>query len=83
MKEVFEVQEAKEMLLNSPLNDTAFIRGVRSVAFNCSQIETEKNPSRPPHYGEHTIEILNKILGYKPEMIQLLLEKGTIHAKKD
>jgi crotonobetainyl-CoA:carnitine CoA-transferase CaiB-like acyl-CoA transferase len=81
MKEVFEVPEAKEMLIEGPLNETSFIRGVRSVAFNCSQIETEKNPLRPPHYGEHTRKILSDILGYKPEVIQTLIEKGIVHGK--
>ena len=79
MKEVFDVPEAKEMIIQSPLDDAAFIRGVRSVAFHSTEIETVKDLDRPPHYGEHTIEILKKFLKYKPELIKSLLEKGIIH----
>lgn len=83
MKEVFELPEAKEMLMEQPLTDSTYIRGLRSVAFNANHIETVKQLKRPPHYGEHTKEIMEKILGFKSETIQSYLEKGIIHATTD
>ncbi len=81
MKEVFEMPEAKEMLMEQPLSESSFIRGLRTVAFNASHFETERQLSRPPHYGEHTKEIMEKFLGFNQATIQSYLEKGIIHAK--
>jgi crotonobetainyl-CoA:carnitine CoA-transferase CaiB-like acyl-CoA transferase len=81
MKEVFDVPEAKDMVIQSPLDDTAYIRGVRSVAFHSSVMEIVKDLNRPPHYGEHSMEILKEVLGYKEEEIKSLIEKGAVYGK--
>ncbi|HYF02503.1 MAG TPA: CaiB/BaiF CoA-transferase family protein [Patescibacteria group bacterium] len=51
MQEVFEMPQAKEMLV-----ENSFLKGVRSIAFKSSIFEKEVL-KRPPHFDEHGAEI--------------------------
>jgi crotonobetainyl-CoA:carnitine CoA-transferase CaiB-like acyl-CoA transferase len=81
MQEVFETAGAREMLLESEL-DTGTIRGVSSVAFTGREAGTRKIPP-PPHYGQHSRQILKQTLGYEDRQIDLLQEKNIIYAQKN
>lgn len=83
MKEVFEVPESEEMLLQGLYPDGRWIRGVRSIAFNSEAGETSQQMSPPPHYGEHTREILQKWLGFTDEETEGLTKKGVVYARKE
>ncbi len=82
MKEVFEVPESRQMMLRATYEDGESISGVRSVAFSYGENDPVTEPDAPPHYGEHTSEILLGKLGFRPEDIQELIKKGVIHARK-
>lgn len=57
MKEVFEMKEAKELLLNS--NELTGVKTFVSKSVINDEIELELLP--PPHFGEHTQEILSQL----------------------
>jgi crotonobetainyl-CoA:carnitine CoA-transferase CaiB-like acyl-CoA transferase len=80
MKEVFETDEAKEMLLQDTINRG--ITGVRSVAFRFNRNGLVNNILPPPHYGDSTTEVLSSWLGFKEQYINDLIEKQVIYAKK-
>ncbi len=82
MKEVFETPEAAEMLMEAPLNSGS-VRGVSSVAFSSDRIAVDRELSRPPHYGEHSVEILSELPGYPGDKIDKLLKENVIYAKSD
>ncbi len=81
MQEVFETAGAREMLLESEL-DTGTIRGVSSVAFTGREAGTRKI-TPPPHYGQHSREILIQTLGYGDRQVDLLQDKNIIYAQKN
>ncbi len=83
MKEVFEVPESEEMVLQGQYPDGRGIRGVRSIAFNSGAGMTIREMSPPPHYGEHTREILQKWLGFTDEETEGLTKKGVVYARKE
>ena len=72
MKEAFELPETSELMFpNYP------IPGVRSVAFQpFPQISSHFLP--PPHFGEHTEEILIDFLNSTPEQASSLRKKGVV-----
>jgi crotonobetainyl-CoA:carnitine CoA-transferase CaiB-like acyl-CoA transferase len=82
MKEVFEVPESKPMILDAEFENGASIKGVRSIAFNTSDKMTVEKLSSPPHYGQHTQEILQEVLKYDQNTITQLINKGVIYARK-
>jgi crotonobetainyl-CoA:carnitine CoA-transferase CaiB-like acyl-CoA transferase len=79
MREVFETPEAKEMILEAPINGEN-IKGVSSVAFNINGVQSNGNVSHPPHYGEHTHSILSKSLGISKEQIESLIDQNIVYA---
>lgn len=81
MKEVFEVPEAEPMVLKANQNGTQ-IQGVRSIAFSTTDKMHVEELSPPPHYGQHTREILTKVLEYDTQVITQLINKGVIYARE-
>ncbi len=79
MKEVFEMSEAQELLLETA--SPGSVKGVSSVAFKSSSLPVNRKVSPPPHYGQHSRHILVDILGYSSEQTDILLGKNIIHAK--
>jgi len=55
MQEVFQMPEVLELLMNAEN-----LQGVRTFAANSASWKTESLPP-PPHFGEHTDEILQKL----------------------
>ncbi len=82
MQEVFEVPEAQPMVLQGKYETGMEIKGVRSIAFSTTDKMSVENLTPPPHYGEHTREILASVLNYENEAIQELINKGVIYARK-
>jgi crotonobetainyl-CoA:carnitine CoA-transferase CaiB-like acyl-CoA transferase len=82
MKEVFEVPESKPMVLSGSYENGMEIQGVRSIAFNTTDKMNVERLSPPPHYGQHTQEILSDILLYDPHTITQLKTKGIIYARE-
>ncbi len=80
MKEVFEVKESREMLIESNKNNGKPLKGLRTVAFSFNGNEFTSDLAIPPHYGEHTILILSDLLGYSAEKIQSLTDNQVIYA---
>ncbi|KAA3597890.1 MAG: CoA transferase [Calditrichaeota bacterium] len=65
LKEVFEQELSQKMILKSDE-----ILGVRSVAFD--GIEKVREIAKPPHFNEHSKEILEEVLNYPKEKISEL-----------
>lgn len=83
MQEVFDQPEAKSMIMNGKTTSGMDIKGLRTVAFSFNTDNGKPiDLSAPPHYGEHTIQILKDILGYKPESIQSLINNKVVYARK-
>lgn len=82
MQEVFEVPEAEDMLLSGKYPDDRQIQGVRSIAFESTGSFTHKSPNPPPHYGEHTHEVLKRMLNMSDETIKQHIDKEVVYAKK-
>lgn len=71
MEEVFNTPEAKSLLFESD-----GITGVATFAGSDRSISSHFLP--PPHFGEHTEEILQKFLNYTPENTAFLRGKQVI-----
>ncbi len=78
MKEVFDLPESQEMIMKSVKEDNQILKGVRSIAFRMKELNFEA-PSAPPHYGEHTSEVLEKLLGYNSERIEMMIQNNVIY----
>ena len=83
MKEVFDLPEAKELVMESKTSSGMKIKGLRTVAFTFDGNNKPNHISAPPHYGEHTIQILKETLGYSTESIQSLIENQVIYARNN
>jgi crotonobetainyl-CoA:carnitine CoA-transferase CaiB-like acyl-CoA transferase len=82
MQEVFEVPEAEPMVLKGRYETGMEIKGVRSIAFTTTDKMSVEELSPPPHYGQHTREILSGILKYDEKAINELINKGVVYAKQ-
>ncbi len=82
MQEVFEVPESMPMLLEGTYENGMQIKGVRTIAFNTTDQMQAEELSPPPHYGQHTHEILSEILHYDNQTITQLKNKGVIYARE-
>lgn len=78
MKEVFDLPESQEMIMKSVKEDNQTLKGVRSIAFRMKELNFEA-PSAPPHYGEHTSEVLEKLLGYNSERIEMMIQNNVVY----
>ena len=83
MQEVFEVPESEGMILEGSYPSGMKIRGVRSVAFDTNDPMIVSHLSPPPHYGQHTREILEELLKLSKAEIDHLINKGVVYARKD
>ncbi|HMG88549.1 MAG TPA: CaiB/BaiF CoA-transferase family protein [Chryseolinea sp.] len=72
IQEVFETPQAKELVLND-----GSISGVRTYIGAIDQKSGSHFPP-PPHYGEHTVEVLQKWLKLDDQSIQKLVSNGII-----
>jgi crotonobetainyl-CoA:carnitine CoA-transferase CaiB-like acyl-CoA transferase len=82
MREVFEMDEAKAMLLEAD-SVHGRLRGVSSVAFTCDSFPTRNDLSPPPRYGEHSRSVLSGILGFTGDEISRLIETKTVYAANE
>jgi crotonobetainyl-CoA:carnitine CoA-transferase CaiB-like acyl-CoA transferase len=82
MQEVFEVPEAEPMVLKGRYETGMEIKGVRSIAFTTTDKMSVEELSPPPHYGQHSREILSGILKYDEKAINELINKGVVYAKQ-
>jgi crotonobetainyl-CoA:carnitine CoA-transferase CaiB-like acyl-CoA transferase len=72
IKEVFENAAVEPLLFRS--QDRI---GVRTYVGNASE-DKVSHFLPPPHFGEHTVQILQKSLNFPQKIIQSLLEQGAI-----
>lgn len=79
MQEVFDTPESKDMVLEAPVDD-GVIQGVSSVAFNVNGKKSNGNISRPPHYGEHTRQVLIDMLGVSNDQVESLIDQKVVYA---
>lgn len=81
MQEVFEVPESKEMLLHGEYESGMRISGVRSAAFSTLDLMQVSDLTPPPHYGQHTREILGSWLKFSESEIETLIKEGVVYAR--
>jgi len=82
MKEVFEIPEAQELVMESETTSGMQIKGIRTVAFTIDGKNPYVEMAAPPHYGEHTKQLLHEYLGYSNDKIDELIEAQVIFAKE-
>ncbi|MGE0089667.1 MAG: CaiB/BaiF CoA transferase family protein [Bacteroidales bacterium] len=82
MKEVFELPETQELVMQSETTSGIPIKGLRTVAFSIDGSNQFAEISAPPHYGEHTKQVLHDFLGYSNDKINELIENQVIYAMK-
>lgn len=81
MQEVFEQPEAREMVMESKTTSGKSIKGLRTVAFTLDGKPNTAPLTAPPHYGEHTAQVMKEMLGYSHDAIQCLIENKVIYAR--
>ncbi len=81
MQEVFEIPETKPMLLHGKYENGMEIKGVRHIAFTTSDNLSVNDLTPPPHYGEHTRQILSKELNYSEEKIEQLIKNSVVYER--
>jgi crotonobetainyl-CoA:carnitine CoA-transferase CaiB-like acyl-CoA transferase len=72
IQEVFESAQAQELLLKS-----SDLVGVRTYVGSAPQ-QSVSHFLPPPHYGEHTVDVLRKWLKLDAEAIQKLISNGSV-----
>lgn len=82
MKEVFELPEVQDLVMESKTTSGMPIKGLRTVAFSMGENTKPIKLQAPPHYGEHTMSVLKEMLGYSAEEINSLIEKKVVYARK-
>ncbi|MFO7978818.1 MAG: CaiB/BaiF CoA-transferase family protein [Bacteroidales bacterium] len=82
MKEVFEVPESEEMVLQGHYPEGMQIKGVRTVAFSTSDPMSISQLAPPPHYGEHTRQVLKDWIKLTEEEVNHLTSKGVVYARE-
>ncbi|OFX83263.1 MAG: carnitine dehydratase [Bacteroidetes bacterium GWF2_33_16] len=81
MKEVFELPEIQELIMESETTGGIPIKGLRTIAFSMDGKTKFAEISAPPHYGEHTQQILKDFLGYSNDKINELMENQVIYVR--
>ncbi len=79
MKEVFEIPEVQDMIMVGKTTKGMAIKGLRTVAFTIGQNQKYVELSAPPHYAEHTREILKNELGFSDEKIDRLIQNNIVY----
>ena len=82
MKEVFELPEVQDLVMESKTTSGMPIKGLRTVAFSMGENTKPIKLQAPPHYGEHTMSVLKEMLGYSAKEINSLIEKKVVYARK-
>ncbi|HMM10601.1 MAG TPA: CaiB/BaiF CoA-transferase family protein [Bacteroidales bacterium] len=82
MKEVFELPESQEMLIESRIDEDRQLKGVRNIAFRMKELNFG-TPAAPPHFGEHTREVLENLLNYSKERIDTMIQKKVIYDRNN
>ncbi len=82
MEEVFNLPEAKDLIMESETGSGLKIKGLRTVAFTFDGKDKPSQISAPPHYGEHTVQVL-EMLGYSTEEIEKLTDNQVIYARNN
>jgi len=77
MQEVFLEAPAKEIIINS-----GNITGVRNKVFKMNDKFSEISLSAPPHYAQHTKEVLIEALGMDEDSIFSLEKEGVLETLK-
>src|SRR5690606_15224257 len=77
MQEVFLEAPAKEIIINS-----GNITGVRNNVFKMNDKFSEISLSAPPHYAQHTKEVLIEALGMDEDSIFSLEKEGVLETLK-
>lgn len=73
MQEVFQQKHAKEIVINA-----GNITGVRNNVFKMNDRFYDISLNAPPHYAQHTKQVLIEVLGMDEDSIQSLEEGGVI-----
>lgn len=79
MQEVFEQEEAQSLLLEGKTTHGNQLKGLRSVAFNMKDNTFATILKAPPHFGEHTAEVLQQLLGFSNNIIKSLNDSNVIY----
>ena len=79
MQEVFEQEEAQSLLLEGKTTHGNQLKGLRSVAFNMKDNTFATVLKAPPHFGEHTAEVLQQLLGFSNNIIKSLNDSNVIY----
>jgi crotonobetainyl-CoA:carnitine CoA-transferase CaiB-like acyl-CoA transferase len=78
--EALNSEEADKLKLNSKKNE-AQISGLKTVAFQLEKVTPNNQLLQPPHYGEHTREILENISGTELKVLEKLEKSGAVFQK--
>ena len=73
LEDVFQIPEIQQITIQSPE-----LKGVLSFVASGSAFKASSHFLPPPHFGEHTLNIMSKIQGYDPLIIQKLKEREII-----
>lgn len=79
MQEVFEQEEAQSLLLEGKTTHGNQLKGLRTVAFNMKDNTFATILKAPPHFGEHTAEVLQQLLGFSNNIIKSLNDSNVIY----
>ncbi len=79
MQEVFEQEEAQSLLLEGKTTHGNQLKGLRTVAFNMKDNTFATILQAPPHFGEHTAEVLQQLLGFPNKKIKSLIDSNVIY----
>ena len=79
MQEVFEQEEAQSLLLEGKTTHGNQLKGLRTVAFNMKDNTFATILKAPPHFGEHTAEVLQQLLGFPNNIIKSLNDSNVIY----
>jgi len=82
MKEVFDMRVAKEILLSATSKEQINFTGVRTNVFRINNELPDAVLSIPPHYAQHTEEILTETLGLSLSEIETLEKNNVIEVFK-
>ncbi|RPI59607.1 MAG: CoA transferase [Ignavibacteriales bacterium] len=82
MKEVFDMNVAKEILLSATSKEQINFTGVRTNVFKINNDLPDAVLSIPPHYAQHTEEIIIETLGFALHEIETLEKNNVIEVFK-